>query len=135
MAKGEDATEATGLSPIYLAALDVLAKPWTGQLLVVLEEGPLRFSEIPDRLPAIGDRALAARLKELEERGLVTRRVEAGPPVRVFYELTDVGRSFRKVAAAARDWGRLLMRHAGAGRTPRPGAHGSSRPQRPRRAH
>jgi len=88
------------LCATYLAALDVLAKPWNGMLMAVLEQGPLRFSEVAARLPAIADRMLAARLKELEARGLVARTVEHGPPVRVRYTLTPAGRGFRDVADA-----------------------------------
>jgi DNA-binding HxlR family transcriptional regulator len=53
---------------------------------------------------------LAARLKELEERGIVERRVHAGRPVRVTYELTEAGRGFREVSEAVTRWGKLLVR-------------------------
>jgi DNA-binding HxlR family transcriptional regulator len=98
------------LCATYLAALEVLAKPWNGMLIAVLEDGPMRFSELADRVPAIGDRMLAARMKELEARGLVLRKVEPGPPVRVTYALTDVGRGFREVADAVTKWGKLIVR-------------------------
>lgn len=97
------------LAASYLAAMEVLARPWTGLLLAVLEDGPLRFRELSDRVPAIGDRMLAARLKDLEARGVITRSVSPGPPVRVSYSLTDVGRSYKHVAAALSDWGKLLL--------------------------
>ena len=89
--------------------MDVLAKPWNGLIIAVLEDGPLRFSEVSARLPAIGDRMLTARLKELGAHGLLTRNVEPGPPVRVAYELTEAGRGFRKVAEAIRLWGQTLL--------------------------
>lgn len=88
--------------------MDVLAKPWNGLVIATLEEGPLRFSEIGDRLRAIGDRMLSLRLKELEAIGLVSRRVIPGPPLRVEYELTGAGRGFRKVAEAIGAWGATL---------------------------
>jgi DNA-binding HxlR family transcriptional regulator len=97
------------LCATYLAAMEVLAKPWNGLIIAVLEEGPLRFSEVSARLPAIGDRMLTARLKELAERGLVARRVEPGPPVRVSYTLTEVGRGFHEVADSIRKWGQSLV--------------------------
>ena len=89
--------------------MEVLAKPWNGVLIVALEGGPLRFSELSARVPTIGDRMLAARLKELEAQGLVVRRVEPGPPVRVSYVLTEVGRRFREVSDAVTRWGRLMI--------------------------
>jgi DNA-binding HxlR family transcriptional regulator len=97
------------LCATYLAAMDVLAKPWNGLIIAVLEEGPLRFSELSARLPAIGDRMLAARLKELAAHGLLARDVEPGPPVRVCYTLTEVGRGFHDVADAIRRWGGMII--------------------------
>lgn len=92
----------------FQAAIDVLGRPWNGLLLNVLLSGPLRFSEVSERARGPGDKVLSGRLKDLEARGLVLRRVEPGPPVRVTYELTDKGRAFRKVAEAIEVWGREL---------------------------
>jgi len=89
--------------------MEVLAKPWTGLLIVTLEDGPLRFSELGQRAGAIGDRMLSVRLRELEARGLVVRAVVSGPPVRVEYALTEVGRGFHDVAAAMSRWGDALL--------------------------
>ncbi len=72
-----------------------LGKKWT--LLIILElykgEGyTRRFTEVKDRLPGITAKVLSARLKELEEEGLVEKRVEAGTvPVRSDYTLTASG--------------------------------------------
>lgn len=97
------------MCPNYVAAMGILAKPWNGMLIAALENGPLRFSELAARVPQIADRMLAARLKELEARGVLRRTVEHGPPVRVSYALTEVGRGFREVSGALSRWGRLLM--------------------------
>jgi DNA-binding HxlR family transcriptional regulator len=89
----------------FAAAMDVLGKPWTGLILTALERGPVRFGALRDSVGDIGDRMLSVRLRELELRGLVTRRVIEGPPVRVEYELTAAGRGFRDVSDAIRRWG------------------------------
>jgi DNA-binding HxlR family transcriptional regulator len=96
------------LCPNFQAAMDVLAKPWNGVIIASLASGPRRFGELLEQLEAIGDRMLSARLKELADRGLVERRVLPGPPVRVEYELTDVGQGFRQVADAIGTWGEKL---------------------------
>lgn len=96
------------LCPKFQRAMDVLAKPWNGYIMVSLAERPLRFSELLARLERIGDRMLSARLKELELRGLVTRRVLNGPPVGVEYELTASGRSFVQMQGAIARWGDSL---------------------------
>src|SRR5687768_9265157 len=93
----------------FQAAIEILGRPWTAQLLNVLQGGPLRFSEIGERLPGLGDKVLSARLKDLEARGVVVRSVDPGPPVRVGYALTRQGRAFSDVAEAIERWGRELV--------------------------
>jgi DNA-binding HxlR family transcriptional regulator len=93
----------------YRLALEILARPWTAQILNALQESPLRFSEIGERIPGLGDKVLSARLKELEARGLVVRSVAPGPPVRVGYALTKDGCGFNEVAQAIERWGRQLV--------------------------
>ena len=90
-------------------AVELLARPWTGLILSLLQSGPLRFSELEERAQGVGAKTLSARLKELEARRLVARHVEAGPPVRVRYTLTSRGKAFGQVAAAIERWGRDLV--------------------------
>lgn len=92
----------------FQAAMDVLSRPWNGLLVATLAPGPLRFSEIGERITAIGDRMLSCRLKELEAQGIIARSVLPGPPVRVEYTLTDRGRGFSEVAGAIAKWGATL---------------------------
>ena len=93
----------------FQTAIEVLGRPWNALILNVLQEGPLRFSELSERAQGPGDKVLSARLKELEARRLLTRHVDAGPPVRVSYELTRSGRTFRELAEAIERWGRELV--------------------------
>ena len=90
-------------------AVELLARPWTGLILSLLQNGPLRFSELEERTHGVGAKTLSARLKELEARRIVARDVQAGPPVRVQYTLTAKGRAFERVAAAIERWGRELV--------------------------
>jgi DNA-binding HxlR family transcriptional regulator len=96
----------------YQSAIDLLARPWTGLILQLLQAGPCRFSELEERTRGIGAKTLSARLKELEARGVVGREVDAGPPVRVSYRLTEKGRGFEQVASAIERWGRELLADA-----------------------
>ena len=95
-----------GLCPRFQEAMEVLAKPWTGLIVATLEDGALRFSEIGARIPAIGDRILSTRLKELEAQGVVRRIVHPGPPIRVEYELTAAGQGLGETLDALGRWGR-----------------------------
>lgn len=94
----------------FQCALDVLGRPWNALLLNVLQQGPLRFSELAAAAQGPGDKVLSARLKELESCGLLVRQVDPGPPVKVSYELTPQGRGFGEVANAIERWGRSLTR-------------------------
>ena len=78
----------------FQTAIQVLGRSWNALILNVLQGGPLRFSELSERAKGPGDKVLSARLKDLEVRGLLVRSVDAGPPVRVTYELTRSGRTF-----------------------------------------
>jgi DNA-binding HxlR family transcriptional regulator len=93
----------------FQSAIDLLARPWTGLILCLLQEGPLRFSELEERTQGVGAKTLSARLKELEARKCIARHVETGPPVRVSYTLTARGQAFEGVAAAIEHWGRALV--------------------------
>jgi DNA-binding HxlR family transcriptional regulator len=93
----------------YQNAVELLARPWTGLILSLLQVGPLKFSELEESTRGIGAKTLSARLKELESRRIVERQVQAGPPVRVQYGLTEKGRAFEHVAAAIERWGRELL--------------------------
>jgi DNA-binding HxlR family transcriptional regulator len=94
----------------FEAAMDVMGKPWTGLIFAALEGGALRFGALRDAVSEIGDRMLSVRLRELEQRRLVSRHVIEGPPVGVEYELTEAGRGFREVANAMRKWGAVILR-------------------------
>ena len=99
----------------FQTAIAVLGQQWNALILNVLQGGPLRFSELSERTQGPGDKVLSARLKRLEARGLLVRQVDAGPPVRVSYELTRTGRTFGELAQAIERWGRELV----AGEAPR----------------
>ena len=90
-------------------AVELLARPWTGLILILLQNGPLRFSELEEGSNGVGAKTLSARLKDLEARRIVARHVEPGPPVRVKYTLTSKGRAFEQVAASIERWGRDLV--------------------------
>jgi DNA-binding HxlR family transcriptional regulator len=93
----------------FQRAIEVLGRPWTALILSLLQDGPLRFSELCGRARGVGAKTLSARLKTLEARGLVVRQVEAGPPVRVAYQLTQKGQAFGEVARAIERWGQRLI--------------------------
>jgi DNA-binding HxlR family transcriptional regulator len=72
-------------------AFDFLGKRWNGVILGSLLNGAATFSELRRGVVGISDSVLSERLVELAHAGLITRAVNAGPPVSVDYALTDAG--------------------------------------------
>jgi DNA-binding HxlR family transcriptional regulator len=90
-------------------ALDLVGGRWA--LLVVrdLLVGPKRFSQLQDGLPGIPTNVLTARLRELEDAGIVQRRLHARPGGGVVYELTDYGRELEEPMLRLGFWGAKTM--------------------------
>jgi len=96
--------------PFYHEAVELIGRRWTGAIVaVLLDHGPLRFSEIAQAVPELSDRLLSERMKELEARGLVARHVVPGPPVRVTYELTAMGHELQPALDELRSWARQWL--------------------------
>jgi DNA-binding HxlR family transcriptional regulator len=89
---------------LYHHAVEMIGKRWTGAILLVLMDGPLRFSEIRQLVPDVSDRLLSERLKELETEDIVVRHVYDETPVRVEYELTAKGQALQPALAALKSW-------------------------------
>jgi DNA-binding HxlR family transcriptional regulator len=89
--------------------LDRIGDRWTVLLLGELTEGPRRFTELGRRVEGISQKMLTQTLRGLERDGLVTRTVHATVPVRVDYELTDLGRTLSAPIAALEAWARDHM--------------------------
>ena len=88
----------------YHRAVELVGKRWTGAILFVLMDGPLRFSQVKQLVPELSDRLLSERLKELEGEGIVERRVIDDTPVRVEYVLTEKGEALQPAVLALRRW-------------------------------
>jgi DNA-binding HxlR family transcriptional regulator len=95
--------------PFFHEAVELVGRRWTGAILSVLMDGPRRFSEIAQAVPELSDRLLSARMKELEARGIVARRVSSGPPLRVEYELSEMGAALRPALAELQEWGQRWL--------------------------
>jgi DNA-binding HxlR family transcriptional regulator len=91
--------------PRYHEAVELVGKRWTGAILaVMLQGGSMRFSEIAQAVPALSDRLLSERMKELEAEGIVERRVIDDTPVRVEYILTNKGEALEPAVRALKRW-------------------------------
>ena len=111
-ANAESEAHVAHCCPLYHEAVELVGRRWTGAILRVLMDGPLRFSEVAQAVPELSDRLLSERMKELEARGMVERRVISGPPLRVEYELSQMGRELEPALSELQRWAnRWLRRH------------------------
>jgi DNA-binding HxlR family transcriptional regulator len=86
-------------------ALDVVGERWA--LLVVRELliGPQRFSDLRRALPNAASNVIADRLRELERRGVISRRTLPPPAGSSVYELTAWGQDLEPILIALGNWG------------------------------
>ncbi len=86
----------------------ILGGKWSGSLLWHLKDGPVRFNDLSRMLGGASKKMIAERLKQLEERGLVTRTVLQTAPVSVEYEITEFGATALKFLDELRVWSENL---------------------------
>lgn len=88
----------------YRSAIEFIGKRWTGIIIFNLFDGPKRYHELLNAIDGISDRLLSERLKDLEEEGLLEKRIIAESPRKVEYELTSLGHEFKDVFKAILGW-------------------------------
>jgi DNA-binding HxlR family transcriptional regulator len=88
----------------YEIASDLLSKRWTCQMIRVLMDGKKRFSEFKTQMPTVSDRLLSERLRDLEEQGVIERRVHNTKPVLIEYSLTGKGLALEPVVESIQNW-------------------------------
>lgn len=84
--------------------LDSLSDKWVTLVLNALSDGPKRYSELARIISGVSQKMLTQTLRNLERDGLVSRTVTPSVPVRVDYELTELGESLLPVVAAIKAW-------------------------------
>ena len=86
-------------------ALDVVGERWSLLLIRELTLGPRRYRDLATGLPGIPSNVLAARLKDLQAAGVITRRTLPAPTDVTVYELTDAGRALQPALHELLNWG------------------------------
>jgi DNA-binding HxlR family transcriptional regulator len=84
--------------------LDRIADKWTMLVIVALEHGTLRFSELRRSVGGISQKMLTQTLRALERDGIVEREVIPTVPVTVRYTLTPLGHSLAAAVSVIREW-------------------------------
>jgi DNA-binding HxlR family transcriptional regulator len=87
-------------------AMEVLGGKWKCMILWHLSREVMRFSELDQAIPSISKRMLTQQLRDLEQDGVVVRKVYAEVPPRVEYGLTPLGESLKPLLDAMCQWGK-----------------------------
>lgn len=96
------------------AALDVVSGKWKGLVLWELHaHGVRRFAELRRALPGVSEKMLTQHLRQMEEDGLIERKVYAEVPPKVEYSLTAAGVSLNEALEPLGAWGRDRLRREG----------------------
>ena len=93
-----------GICPIQ-TVFGILGGKWKHRILLELHPGPMRYNQLAANIGTISYKVLTQQLRELEEDGLVCRKVYPEVPPRVEYALTEMGESIFVVFRKMRRWG------------------------------
>jgi DNA-binding HxlR family transcriptional regulator len=85
--------------------LKVIGGKWKAVILCHLTEGVKRFGELRREMPEITQKMLTQQLRELEQDGIINRKVYTQVPPKVEYSLTEYGQTVREVLDIMSRWG------------------------------
>ncbi len=85
--------------------LTLIGDKWKVLILRDLLPGTKRFGELKKSLGSVSQKVLTAQLRDMEECGLIERKVYAEVPPRVEYTLTETGYSLKPILDAMQRWG------------------------------
>lgn len=87
------------------ATLNVIGGKWKPMILCLLANDTLRYNKIQQLIPEVSPKMLTKQLRELEDDGLVARKMYPEIPPKVEYSITDFGRTVLPVLKTLLDWG------------------------------
>lgn len=90
--------------------LTLISDKWKILIIRDLLDGTKRYGELKKSVGNISQKVLTAKLRDMEESGLLTRKVYAEVPPRVEYSLTSTGFSLRSILDVMVEWGQEYKR-------------------------
>jgi DNA-binding HxlR family transcriptional regulator len=87
--------------------LELVSDTWSVVVVYGLGEGPLRYTELQERIGGISKKMLTQTLRKLEGNGLVEQRRLRSAPPGVEYRLTDLGATLLEPVRALSRWAEL----------------------------
>ena len=85
--------------------LMLIGDKWKVLILRDLMPGTKRFGELKKSIGSVSQKVLTAQLRDMDAKGLVSRKVHAEVPPRVEDSLTELGKSLNPILDAMRTWG------------------------------
>src|SRR6201994_1239478 len=82
------------------ACTEVVGGKWKGKIMFILFTGTKRFGELRKLMPDTTQRMLTMQLRELEDDGVIVRKVYAEVPPRVEYSVSKAGQSLKPIIEA-----------------------------------
>ena len=94
--------------------MGIIGGKWKTVILFWLIDGPLRYNELNKKMIGVTERTLSLQLKQLEEDGVISRKVYTSkPPLKVEYALTDFGETLIPILKSIADWGDYVIAQRG----------------------
>ena len=87
----------------------IIGKRWTVLIIREILRGNIQFNRFMKNIDGITPKVLTERLRELEQLGIIRRRIVSEYPVKVEYSLTDLGRGFEPVLLSAASFSMKYM--------------------------
>ncbi|BBI33314.1 winged helix-turn-helix transcriptional regulator [Cohnella abietis] len=91
------------------ATLEVIGGKWKLLILCYLSCGPMRSSEFRKEIPCISQKILTQHLREMEQSGIINRTVYNELPLKVVYEMSELGKSLKSILDQLCDWGEYYI--------------------------
>jgi DNA-binding HxlR family transcriptional regulator len=87
----------------------IIGKRWTVLIIREILRGNTQFNRFMENINGISPKVLTERLRELEQLGIIRRRIMLEYPLRVEYSLTDMGKGFEPVLLSAASFSMMYM--------------------------
>ncbi|WP_394175211.1 winged helix-turn-helix transcriptional regulator [Thalassotalea litorea] len=103
--KGQKTVKNACLEPCAIEkGMRLIGGKWKGSIIYHLKDEPVRFNDLARMLGGASKKMVDQRLKELEQEGMIVRKVLSERPIAVTYELTEFGRSALDILEQLRVW-------------------------------
>lgn len=90
-----------------MSTMAMISDKWKVLIICKLKGGTLRFNELMRALQGVTQKVLTSQLRELEDDGIVSRKIYAEVPPKVEYSLTPLGETLVPVLNKLEEWAQV----------------------------